>query len=69
MCDPLDIKTNKETGLIKDMHPTLLSTIANTDDNPRWEQAMNNPTKEGHWEASQKEVNTLIEKGCWELVD
>ena len=37
--------------------------------NPTWEQAMNGPLREGHMEAAQKEIATLVQMGVWEVVD
>ena len=53
------------------MHPMSLAAKANAEDNPTWEEAMNGPNREGHWEACRKELGTLGPNGkqAWEAVD
>ena len=51
-----------ELGLVKEMHPFLLSAKANADDNPTWNEAMNEPNKHGYWEACKQEISTLLKK-------
>ena len=36
--------------------------------NPTWEQAMNGPLAEGHMKAAEKEYQTLVDMGVWEVV-
>ena len=37
-------------------HPIALSTKANADDHPKWNEAVNGPDAEGFWEAMDKEI-------------
>ena len=69
MCDLMNMNTDSFSNTVEEIHPMFLSSMANASDNPRWEEAMNGPLREGYWEACEKEMNTLIEKECWELVD
>ena len=36
--------------------------------NPTWEQAMNGPLAEGYMKAAEKEYQTLVDMGVWEVV-
>ena len=38
-----------ENGTIEDLHPMALATMANAEDNPTWEEAMNGPDRDGYW--------------------
>jgi hypothetical protein len=61
----------KETvdGYIEDWNPALLATKANAEDMPTWNEAMNGPYAAGFWKACETELDTLIRKDCWEVVD
>jgi hypothetical protein len=43
------------------MNPSLFATMADAEDHPTWEQAMNGPDEQGYWEAAQKEIASLEE--------
>lgn len=52
------------------MHPMVLASKANSEDNPTWEEAMNGPNHNGFMEACKKELHTLkTNKEAWEVVD
>ena len=51
------------------LDPFVLSTMANAQDNPTWEEAMNGPDKQGYWKACEVEIGTLNEKNAWQVVD
>ena len=66
----LDDETTPLTKHIEAWNPMLLSTKANSEDNPTWAEAMNGPFKEGYWDACVKELHTLEKlKDAWEIVD
>jgi hypothetical protein len=50
----LEQQTNLDEHTVEWMHPMILSTKANAEDNPTWDQAMNGPDKHGYWEAIKK---------------
>jgi hypothetical protein len=65
-----DQNTNVDDHIIEWMHPMFLGATANSEDNPRWEEAMNGPNKNGYWEACEKELDTLQnKKDAWDVVD
>ena len=45
-----------------------LGAKANDADTPNYHQAMNGPNAPGFWEASRKEIETLVKMGVWEVV-
>ena len=61
--------TDPITNTIEEWHPMLLSTIANAMDNPTYHQAMNGPDRDGYQEAMDIEIETLLGKDSWEVVD
>jgi hypothetical protein len=50
-------------------HPMALSMKANAAYNPHWDQAMNSPEAEGYWKAMELELETLISKNAWVVVE
>ena len=46
-------------GEVEDLHPLVLSAKANSEDNPRYLEAMNGPDSEGFQEAMQIEYDQL----------
>lgn len=50
------------------IHPSTLMMKANTEDNPRWNEAMNGPNAEGFWKAMEDELRQLSDKEVWEVV-
>lgn len=64
-----DAEFDLADGTAEYMHPLTLAARLNDADNPRWEEAMNGPLKEGFWEACEKEIETLKAKDTWDEVD
>jgi hypothetical protein len=58
--------TNEIDG---DLHPGLLASKASQADNPTFEEAMYGPHREGFHEAMVKELKTLEDMNCWEVID
>jgi hypothetical protein len=58
--------TNEIDG---DLHPCVLASKACQADNPTFEEAMNGPHREGFHEAMAKEIKTLDDMKCWEVID
>jgi Reverse transcriptase (RNA-dependent DNA polymerase) len=50
-------------------HPLALSMKANALDNPNWYQAMNGTESDGYWAAMEIEMETLIVKNAWVVLD
>jgi hypothetical protein len=46
--------TDLEINTVEWMHSLVLSTKANSEDNPTWDQAMNGPDRHGCLEAMEK---------------
>jgi hypothetical protein len=66
----LNQNTDDTHGTVEWMHPLALATLANAEDNPAWEQAMNGPNKAGYWKACEVESKTVMEKrDAWDVVD
>ena len=61
--------TDQRNNTIEDWHPALLSSQANSADNPTWEEAMNGPDKVSHWEAAEDEIQVLKDKEFWDVVN
>ena len=53
------LNTNTDTNTVEEINPFILLAKANAEDNPNWHQAMNGPFKDGFWEATRVEINTL----------
>ena len=53
---------------VEQLHPLLLSTKANAEDNPKWFDAMNGPFASQFYEAMVVELTTLEEIGAWTKV-
>ena len=64
----MDQHMDPNDGTIEEWHPMALASLANASDNPTWDQAMNGPDKAGYWDACKKELQTLIDKECWDEV-
>ena len=64
----IDQNLHPYDGLYEEWEPTILSTMANAQDNPSWEEAMNGPDKKRYWEACKKEIKTLIKMDPWDVV-
>jgi hypothetical protein len=43
-------------GYLEEFNPALLATLANKEDHPTWEEAMNGPLSNGYWKAAQTEA-------------
>ena len=56
------------TGMLEGWDPFALSTKANAADNPKWEEAMNGPNRDGFMDACRRELKTLVKMGVWEVV-
>ena len=65
----MELQTDPISNTIEDWHPMLLSTMANANDNPSYHQAMNGPDREGYHNAMDIEIETLVGKDSWEVVD
>jgi hypothetical protein len=50
-------------------HLMTLSMKANATDNPNWNQAMNGPEADSYWRAMELELETLIAKNAWVVVE
>ena len=50
-------------------NPMALAAKKYDENSPSYEMAMNGPNREGYIEACNKEIQTLIDMGVWELVD
>ena len=50
-------------------NPMALAAKKYDKNNPSYDMAMNGPSREGHIEACNKEMQTLINMGVWEVVD
>jgi hypothetical protein len=50
-------------------HPLALSMKANALDNPNWYQAMNGTKSDGYWAAMESEMETLIVKNAWVVIN
>ncbi|MHA7927723.1 MAG: hypothetical protein ACX936_21195, partial [Marinobacter sp.] len=50
------------------LHPLLLSTKANAEDNPSWDEAMNGPLADGYMKAAETEIETLEQMDVWDVV-
>ena len=61
--------TDPDNGTIEEWHPLALSSLANASDNPNWDEAMSGPDKAGYWEACKRELQTLVDKECWNEVE
>jgi hypothetical protein len=56
-------------GYIEEWNPALLAMKANAKDSPSWDEAMNGPMAAGgFWKACETEINTLVDKDCWDEV-
>jgi hypothetical protein len=55
----LEQQTNLDEKPVEWMHPMILSTKANAEENPTWDQTMNGPDKHVYWKAMKKELHTL----------
>jgi hypothetical protein len=42
--------------------------MANKEDHPTWDEAMNGPNKAGYWQACIDEINTLTDMDAFEVV-
>jgi hypothetical protein len=70
MMSLIDRETDPETDSAAWMHPMTLASQANSADNPRWEEAMSDPNRQGFWDACEKELKTLSEDmDAWDVVD
>jgi Reverse transcriptase (RNA-dependent DNA polymerase) len=63
-----ELSRNSSDGFIEEWNPAFLATKANREDTPDWNTAMNGPHAAGFWKACQTEIDTLTEKGCWDIV-
>ena len=58
-----------EDGPLESLHPLALAAKSNSEDIPRWHEAMNGPDSEGFYKAMQDEIETLEEHmDCWDVV-
>jgi hypothetical protein len=51
-----------------DLHPCLLSSKASQEDNPTFEEATHGPHRDGFHQAMVKEIKTLTDMECWDVV-
>jgi Reverse transcriptase (RNA-dependent DNA polymerase) len=65
----MDDHTDPEHDTIEEWHPFAFASQVNASDNPTWEEAMNGPDKSGYWKACEKEIQTLENKECWDIID
>ena len=61
--------TDPYDGTTDEFHPLLLSANINADDNPTWNEATNGPMSEGFWKAMDIEIESLLKKDAWTVVD
>ena len=64
-----ELRRNTVDGFIEEWNPMLLATKANAEDHPTYEEAMNGPYAAGFKKAFEIEIQTLIDKKCWDVVD
>jgi hypothetical protein len=50
-------------------HPLALTMKANAMDTPNWYQAINGVESEGYWKAMETELETLLGKDAWVVLD
>jgi hypothetical protein len=66
----VQLATNPYTNEIDgDLHPCLLTSMASQADNPSYLEAMNGPHRDGFYEAMVKEIKTLSDMQCWDVID
>jgi hypothetical protein len=58
--------TNEIDGAL---YPCLLASKASQADNPSYQEVMNGPHKDGFLQAMRKELLTLEDMNCWEVVE
>ena len=58
-----------ETGICDWHHPLAFEAKADADDNPNFYQALNGPDIEGFCEAIDKEIQQLLDKQTWDVVE
>jgi len=58
-----------EGNTFEEWDPMILSSVANSQDNPTWNHAMNGPNKKGFWTACEIEITTLERKESWIVVE
>jgi hypothetical protein len=63
-----ELSKNTTNGYIEEWNPALLATKANAKDVPSWDEAMNGPMAAGFWKACETEIDTLVDKDCWDKV-
>jgi hypothetical protein len=65
----LQMATDPFSGEIDgDIHPCLLASKASQADNPTFEEATHGPHRDGFHQAMVKEIKTLTDMECWEVV-
>ena len=57
-----------EDGLLTGWHPMAFAAKANSDDTPRWHEAMNGPDEVGFRKAMAAEIAQLESMKAWEVV-
>jgi hypothetical protein len=63
-----ELSKNTTNGYIEEWNPALLATKAIAEDVPSWDEAMNGPMAAGFWKACETEIDTLVDKDCWDEV-
>ena len=61
--------TYVDHNTIEQLPEMFLNAQVPSEDTPNWETAMSGPLKDGFLKACDKEVDTLENKDCWEVVD
>jgi hypothetical protein len=66
---PKESHTDVDENTVEWMHPMMLAAKAK-EENPTWEEAMNDPDKAGYWEACLKEIETIMTHlKVWDAID
>ena len=63
------LDSNQPGGEFEDLHPLVLSPKVNSEDNPRYHEAMSGPDAEGFREAMQIEYDQLQKRKAWIIVE
>ena len=61
--------TKMDTGLCDWSHPLAFTAKADANNNPNFYQALNGPNAEGFCSAMDTEIEKLLEKQTWDVVD
>ncbi|MGH7954625.1 MAG: reverse transcriptase domain-containing protein, partial [Gloeomargaritales cyanobacterium] len=64
-----DLLSDPESDLIDGVHPAAYASQTSSEDNPRYHEAMCGPHKEEFLQAMQNEIDELVTRGTWKLVE